>query len=146
MLTLQYKTTQLNMALKWCIRRNLFKRSVSSSEPVVIPDKRTQNRSTSNSVRLYSNGIPLNNSSTKHLSWFQAIQVNTTRIFCSQPTDGDASYETDAEDDDVSESLPIVDVRQFYEGNAGDRNIRQIHVSSQRLDTIASKAFGMSKT
>lgn len=141
MLTLQYKSTQLTMALKWCIRRNLFKRSVSSSEPVLIPDKRTQNRSTSKSIRFYSNGIPLYNGCTRHLSWFQAIQVDTKRIFCSKPTDGDASDETDWEDDDTFESLP----KDFYEGNAGDRNIGQINVSSLRLDTVASKAFGLSK-
>lgn len=133
------------MALQTRILRALFRNSTRSIHSIVIRHDCKHNQS--ESICKYSDGLQLCDKWTNESTWTQAIQVDAKRIFCSKSTESteNITNEPDTINDDGLEFFSDIDVRQFYEGHAGDRNIRQIKVASLRFDTIASKAFGLSK-
>lgn len=134
------------MVLRTLILRNsIFKRPLQSLEQIEIHRYGSQYRLKSSynlnprSLPIFTPSIVASNYRQTAFDTRQIIRLKSEQ--CNEELD---NY-LDTIDDEAIKSIRNDDIRQFFEGHRGDKNIKQMKVTSLRLDTIASKAFGISK-
>lgn len=127
------------------VRNSIFKRPLQSLEPITIHRYGLQHREKS-SYRVKPGSLPIFTMPTIASNYRQTI-FNTAQIsrLKSDDCNEESDNHLDTIDDETIESMSNDDIQQFFEGHRGDRNIKQVKVTSLRFDTIASKAFGIPK-